>query len=326
MQSNLLKAVSAVILLTLSGPFLAMAQVGYLRQEFKQPKPFLYEVEKDGKVSHILGSMHAGIPLSTFPDSIFQLSVGASNLAFEADPDEFKSKYSKDIQAAALYPKGQSLEQELSPKSISKLKELFGEKVFAQLNKYKPWAVANELSQVSLRSLKNGDSTSTLWDANYGVDMTLLRYSKTNRKSISYLDDLSKKVKAFEQDTSAADLDKLLSYPDPIGHISSCALMAQRAYLAGSEEGFKAYNKSCETQSFLARLQERTVSWIPKMEPLLKNGNAFIVVGADHMNGPNGLETLLKAKGYSVKRIGSAEAPVQNIVPSAVGYPSPGTR
>src|SRR5690349_18776613 len=34
-------------------------------------KPFLYAVEKDGKVSHLLGSMHIGVDPSSLPDFVF---------------------------------------------------------------------------------------------------------------------------------------------------------------------------------------------------------------------------------------------------------------
>jgi uncharacterized protein YbaP (TraB family) len=319
-QSSLLKTCSMIIVLTLVGPLAAVAQVTYLKQDFKQPKPFLYEVEKDGKVSHILGSMHAGIPLSTYPDKINTIFASATNMAFEGDPEEFVSNYAGDLLKAARYPEGRSLEQDLSPKSIAKLKELFGEKGFAQLKGFKPWVIASELSDNAKDSLEKNDPI--LWDTHSGIDMTLLTHSKAYKKHLTFLDDLSKKVAELENDTSAADLDKLLSYPDPVGQIISCANMAQRAYLAGNEEGFKTYNKSCETPAFINRLQQRTISWIPKMEPLLKTGNAFIVVGADHMNGPNGIENLLTKKGYKVKRIEANTSQYDPTTTTTNAYPT----
>ncbi len=304
------------IFLTVVFPLLSLAQgVGYLRQHFKQPNPFLYEIGKDGKISHILGSMHAGIPLSSYPDEIFNLAAASTNMAFEADAEEFKQKYANDIRAAAVYPEGQTLEQNLSPKAIKKLKEIFGENAIEKLNQYRPWVIASELSNDMLDSLKK--ATPELWDVNLGIDNTLLRQAKLSQKPITYLDDLSKKVSAFDEDTSVSDLEKLLAYPDPVAHLYSCATMAQRYYLAGNQEGFKIYNQSCETENFLKRLQSRTISWMPKIESLLTKGNSFIVVGADHMTGPNGLQSLLESKGYKVKRIFSEQ--VMQSVPNS-GY------
>ncbi len=59
--------------LTLALPLSTYAQTAYYAGSFKQQRPFLFEIEKDGKVSHILGSMHAGIPLDSYPEVVFEL-------------------------------------------------------------------------------------------------------------------------------------------------------------------------------------------------------------------------------------------------------------
>ena len=49
---------------------------------------------------------------------------------------------------------------------------------------------------------------------------------------------------------------------------------------------------------------DRNHSWLPKIDALLaRRGRAFIVVGAGHVVGPDGLLTLLKAKGYTVEQM-----------------------
>jgi hypothetical protein len=325
-RPTFLKTSAVFILLTGVMPFSALAQLAYLSPSYQQPRPFLYEVEKDGKVSHILGSLHAGIPLSTFPASIYQFAAEASAMAFECDPDELIKEYAQDIQAASLYPNGQSLEQNISQKAVQKLKDLYGEKGFSLLNKYKPWFAAVTLAQDASGSLKNQSPDVNLWEVEGGIDVKLLNLSKQKKKSITYIDNLSDTVSSFEKNFSAADLEMLLSDPDPIAHISSCAIMAQRAYLDGSEEGFQAYDKSCETESSSKSTQQRTISWIPKIEALLKNGGAFVVVGVDHMHGPNGIEALLKSKGYKIKRISSSGNVSQNSSIGTATISSPGVR
>jgi len=43
---------------------------------------------------------------------------------------------------------------------------------------------------------------------------------------------------------------------------------------------------------------------MPKIDDLLaRRGHAFIVVGAAHLLGPDGLLALLKAKGYLVEQL-----------------------
>ncbi|MEQ1724034.1 MAG: TraB/GumN family protein, partial [Pseudobdellovibrio sp.] len=131
----------------------------------------------------------------------------------------------------------------------------------------------------------------------------LIADAKKAKKPLVMLDDNTNKFKNFETDVTAKDLEKLLKFPQPVAHATMCFQAARAAFLSGEEQSFKVYNNGCETVGTLARLQQRTTSWIPKLEPLLKEGGAFAVVGADHMHGANGLEAQLKARGYSVTRV-----------------------
>ena len=51
-------------------------------------------------------------------------------------------------------------------------------------------------------------------------------------------------------------------------------------------------------------LVERNRNWLPKIEEFFtRRGHAFVVVGAAHLLGPDGLIAMLKAKGYSVEQL-----------------------
>jgi uncharacterized protein YbaP (TraB family) len=51
-------------------------------------------------------------------------------------------------------------------------------------------------------------------------------------------------------------------------------------------------------------LLERNRNWLPKLEVLLKRpGRAMVVVGAAHLVGPDGLLSMLKARGYKVEQL-----------------------
>lgn len=53
MQPRSILSVLSCAFLCLLGPFTAVAQT-MIPHDFKQPRPFLYRIEKNGKVSHIL--------------------------------------------------------------------------------------------------------------------------------------------------------------------------------------------------------------------------------------------------------------------------------
>ena len=51
-------------------------------------------------------------------------------------------------------------------------------------------------------------------------------------------------------------------------------------------------------------LLERNQAWLPKLEALFaRKGRSFVVVGAAHLVGPDGLLTMLKSKGYTVEQL-----------------------
>jgi uncharacterized protein YbaP (TraB family) len=51
-------------------------------------------------------------------------------------------------------------------------------------------------------------------------------------------------------------------------------------------------------------IDERNRNWIPKIEGYLARGeNYFVVVGAGHLGGPNGLLALLRAQGNRVEQL-----------------------
>ncbi|HWF84801.1 MAG TPA: TraB/GumN family protein, partial [Vicinamibacterales bacterium] len=51
-------------------------------------------------------------------------------------------------------------------------------------------------------------------------------------------------------------------------------------------------------------LVDRNRNWLPKLDALFSRaGHAFVVVGAAHLVGPDGLLQMLKAKGYTVEQM-----------------------
>jgi uncharacterized protein YbaP (TraB family) len=48
----------------------------------------------------------------------------------------------------------------------------------------------------------------------------------------------------------------------------------------------------------------RNRNWLPKIENYLRSGHTyFVVVGAGHMGGPDGLLAMLRARGYKTEQI-----------------------
>ena len=51
-------------------------------------------------------------------------------------------------------------------------------------------------------------------------------------------------------------------------------------------------------------LSDRNRRWIPKLEGYLQSGQTyFVVAGAAHMGGPEGVLALLRERGYKIEQL-----------------------
>ena len=51
-------------------------------------------------------------------------------------------------------------------------------------------------------------------------------------------------------------------------------------------------------------LDARNRNWLPKIERDLRSGHTyFVIVGAAHLGGPNGLLALLRSHGYQIEQL-----------------------
>lgn len=267
-----------------------------------ESKPFFYQIEKDGKVSHILGSMHGGIPLNSFPGEAYQAFDQSPTVLFEADRELFKGKYTVEVRRRTRLENGETLDQLISNNSVEKLRSMFGSQALPELLKLKPWAINSAIGSEVEKTLTNQDGGS--WSFDDGIDNTLLKKAKAEGKQkIIYLDNLADKINQFEESFGPADLDNLLSYPDPVSHEILCSRTAKGAYLSGDEVGISRYLQSCETKKAVEIMDRRTLSWMSKIDESFSKGDSFAVVGAGHLFGNQGVLTMLEKKGFKVTRI-----------------------
>ncbi|HKR47359.1 MAG TPA: TraB/GumN family protein, partial [Paraburkholderia sp.] len=70
------------------------------------------------------------------------------------------------------------------------------------------------------------------------------------------------------------------------------ALRVQFLESCGSQDAAAAFGKHM--------VDERNAEWLPRLETILNDGHAVVVVGAMHFPGPTGLIALLRHQGYAV--------------------------
>lgn len=266
-------------------------------------KHFLWRVSKGSAVIYVAGSIHvlrkSDYPLPEVMESAFKASAG---LVEEIDLARFDPESAQlQMMQIGAYPKGQSLKTDLAPDLYSRVAALAKQQNvdMAMLDPMRPWLASIVLLDNQL--VRKG------FDAGTGVDMHFADEAETDHKPVVGLE------------TAAFQLGMLARLPDK----AQQAMLVQSLSDAGNTDqqmeammdawrrGDTALLAKEQQQEFgpypdiyQAILVQRNRSWIPKLEKLAGSGKQyFVVVGALHLVGPDGVLSSLERDGYKIEQL-----------------------
>ncbi len=254
--------------------------------------PHFYRIEKAGRVSHILGTRHIGVSLAKFPPSVHEAIKTAKLAVFEVAPDDDSDAPQETI----------SLPDALGPKLWAHYRTLVGAGVADSDQRTTPASAA--LAMVAMH-----EDIGAMLDAEIerevvaaGIPTVGLEAGALQEKLIHEVLDL-RALRAAIQTTEtrqelAEDSQKDLArycagVDEPPGTDSD-----SRAELLGA-----GYTKAEIDHIDDVMLYKRNARWIPGLEKILEQGDAFIAVGAGHFPGPRGVIALLAARGFKLTRV-----------------------
>lgn len=260
----------------------------------------VWKVTNGNNVLYLGGSIHAlkstDYPLPAAYNRAFDASA---RLVCEVDPKAL-AESSKGIVKAGEYPKGDSLKNHVDPRTYDYLRRVFRllkvpESKFAR---YKPWFLSLTLQAPALHGMSE-----TL-----GVEEFLIRRARAN----------SKPVLGLETAREHADVFLGLTDRQSEAMLLIMFLPAQRTSGSTGDEIAKAWRRGdadTETRIMMDEfsnfpslaerfLTDRNRKWLPKIEAYLRSGKTyFVVAGAAHMGGPEGVVALLRDRGYHIEQL-----------------------
>ncbi|MCK4980940.1 MAG: TraB/GumN family protein [Candidatus Delongbacteria bacterium] len=272
---------------------------------------FLWEVENGKNKAYLLGSIHI-MPEDTYPldDKIESAFKEADVLVVEVDITKIdQGKIQAFIAEKASYEEGKSLQTEIPADMYKSLSEKFEELgvPMAQIDIYKPWFVSMTLGLLGLQKLNV--------TAGQGIDLHFL--NQANEKEMEILD----------LETAGAQLEILASNPDQVqidylqysidDYEQSTVVFMEMldAWKTGDTEKMNKVSKVKMLElgeelpgiiDFYNKLfTERDEKILQKIIEHLENEDDhvyFIIVGALHLVGEDGLIKLLNDKGYKTKQ------------------------
>ena len=284
-----------ILLATLS--LLAIcAAVDHVLAQKDEPS-LLYQVTGKGlaKPSYIFGTFHAICPTEMVPFERLDSYLAATDqLMMEVDMDD--SAEMASMGKSIYMPEGKTLKDYLTGDELAKVDEMLKNYLGVPLDKVgnlKPTA----LLVISLTRPKALGCTPVTYD------MSLMNNAVAKKKPIVGLETVASQIKVLDsmplEKQSKALYRMAADTPKAIADFKK--LMA--AYKTQDVEKLFAATEvqTTEDKEFKARLlDDRNISWIPKLEVAFKEKPTFVAVGAGHLGGKKGVIKLLRKEGYRV--------------------------
>lgn len=263
-------------------------------------KNFLWKVEGEGAVAYLLGSLHVLTP-EWYPLSpvINQAFADSKTLVEELDLDETSDPtLMMAAISKAMLTDGKTLDQIVAPDVYAELQRRAAQSGLPMiaLQRMKPWLVAITLMAPTLD--RAGFKPELGVDRHFFDRAKALGMKRQALETLAYqldrFDQLSPKLQEDLLKTTMEDLDTTVSGVKELAQAWSLGNVAamEKLTLAALQESPELYQRL---------LVERNTNWVPHVETCLKQkAGCFVVVGAAHLVGPDGLPAMLSKKGYQV--------------------------
>jgi uncharacterized protein YbaP (TraB family) len=279
-------------------PFVFILTLGYTGPKVEAGTACVWRVsDANGATLFLGGSMHAlrstDYPLPSAYNRAFDAST---RLALEYDPKEIKNIF-KDYFRAGQYPKGDTLKNHVDPRTYDYVRRFFALRKVpeAKFNTFRPWFIAIVLTAPSPQATA------------LGVERFLIGRAQANSKPVSGLDSLREGVEHYsglnERESEAFLLLQFVN----AGRQNPSDISVLKMWRSGDVETLTRLGRESfrDFPTMDERLRgARNRKWIPKIEGYLRSGHTyFVVAGAAHMGGPDGLLALLQARGYKIEQL-----------------------
>jgi uncharacterized protein YbaP (TraB family) len=167
------------------------------------------------------------------------------------------------------------------------------------LKRFKPWSLALTLLGMEWQGAG--------FNPDLGLDKHFYDLAQTRKMAFQALETVEYQISRFDE-LSMPEQDRLLaSTLKELDTQKAAVTQLMQAWKAGDAatiERIVLQDVKDEPLIYQRLLVDRNQMWLPQIEALFsRQGRAFVVVGAAHLVGPDGLLALLRAKGYTLEQL-----------------------
>lgn len=273
---------------------LALLQHGAHAASFD--KGLLWKVERDGfRPSYVFGTMHSEDErVINLPNEVRQIFDGSSSYTMEVVLD---MNAALQMSQAMMLTDGRNLKTLLGAALYDKVVPLMAARGVPEmvLPQFKPWAVFVTLS---MPPPKTG----------IFLDAMLHQEAEAQKKKVHGLETVAEQLGVFEKmsmkDQVAMVADTVKHHGEMAGAIEELLTVYLKRDLRGLQDVNAKYmalsDPALGDRLMDTLIDARNVRMVERMQARLKEGNAFVAVGALHLPGDVGILNLLAKKGYRV--------------------------
>ncbi|MDR4493382.1 MAG: TraB/GumN family protein [Nitrospirales bacterium] len=284
--------------------------LGQIRQDAfvwadTQPVPaknFLWKVESKENTVYLLGSIHV-LQQKNYPltPTIYNAFNQCGTIMFEVDLGGLSSPMNQlHMLTKGLYINGDTLQTVLSPDRYEAAKTLMAERGhnIENFNRMKPWMAATAVTALELQKMG--------FEGEYGVDRHMFEKAQESKVDIVGLETVEFQLGLFDSLPVKVQEYFLLQSLEDLKHVETRVQAMVKAWEEGQVKeletllaGMKEY-----PELYQSLVVARNLNWLPQIEQRLqKRGPVFVVVGALHLLGEEGILAALAKKGYRVEQM-----------------------
>lgn len=267
-------------------------------------KSFLWKVQGKG-VAYLFGSVHLARSDSfPLPRQVEESFDKAGTLLVEADPGRaMEEELQQRMVLSAIYPGNDTLRQHLSRETYdlaAREMERIGIPI-EQFAKAKPWFLAMTMQVLELQRLG--------YSPEYGLDLYFAGKAR-GKKKIVELESFDYQIRLLNGFSDREQEHFLLYTISDLASLREGMDELMRAWRTGDAKGMERIVTKALTDYPDARpiyeklIDRRNREMAGRIEQHLGSGEScFVVVGAAHLVGMEGIVELLKRKGYRVEQM-----------------------
>ena len=260
-------------------------------------------VEKGANRLFIGGTVHlltaSDYPL---PPAYEKAYNGSVKVVLETDMQKLQSPEFQAIMMRELsYSDGRNLEQVVNQDTYAALEHFFSKRgiPMAGIIGFKPGMVSIMMTMVELQRLGL---------AGIGVDAYYSKKSTNDQKKLGQLETVETQI-TFIASMGAGQVDEMLTYTlADIANLPELMKAMKQAWRRGNLAELKAVGvtpfKNEFPDIYQALIVDRNNAWLPKIEAMVETSEVeFVLVGALHLAGDDGLLSQLVDRGYRVRQL-----------------------